>query len=93
MWGTFMKRRQWDSKLKAAIVLEGLQGRNVAEICNDYGISSSQYYTWREQFLSNASQAFETGSNTKREAKLVSDNKRLKGLVGELTMELKKSDW
>ena len=88
-----MKRRKWGSKEKARIVLEGLRGRSVAELCKEYGISSAMYYKWRDQFLDNASQAFETGGNAKREARLAAENKKLKGLVGELTMELKKSDW
>ena len=33
-----MKRRRWDSKTKTKIVLEGLSGRPVSEICNEYGI-------------------------------------------------------
>jgi len=31
-----MKRRRWDSKTKTKIVLEGLSGRPVSEICNEY---------------------------------------------------------
>ena len=34
-----MKRRQWDSKTK--IVLEGLSGKPVSEICNQYQISQN----------------------------------------------------
>jgi len=33
-----MKRRRWDSKTKTKIVLEGLSGRPVSEICNEYGL-------------------------------------------------------
>ncbi len=33
-----MKRRRWDSKTKTKIVLEGLSGRPVSEICNEYGV-------------------------------------------------------
>jgi transposase-like protein len=88
-----MKRKVWKSEQKAKIVLEGLSGRSVSELCNEYGISGSMYYAWREQFLLNASQAFETGSTSKREARLTAENAKLKGLVGELTLELKKNDW
>jgi transposase-like protein len=49
-----MKRRQWDAKTKTRIVIEGLQGKPVAELCNAYQISQSQYYQWRDQFLANA---------------------------------------
>ena len=38
-----MKCRDWDSKTKARIVLEGLQGRSVASICTEYQISQSVY--------------------------------------------------
>ena len=39
-----MKRREWDSKTKSRVVLEGLQGRSVASICTEYQISQSVYY-------------------------------------------------
>lgn len=39
-----MKRRRWDSKIKTKIVLNGLSGRPVSEICNEYGIHQNQYY-------------------------------------------------
>jgi transposase-like protein len=87
-----MKRRQWDAKAKARIVLEGLQGKPVAELCNEHQISQSQYYQWRDQFLANASKAFEVHRDAQKDAPLARENARLKTLVGELTLELKKSD-
>lgn len=88
-----MKRRQWDSKTKTKIVLEGLAGRSVAEICAAYQINQTQYYKWREVFLENAHQSFETKRQSKREQHLASQNDKLKAMVGELTMELKKNEW
>lgn len=88
-----MRRRNWDSRLKAEIVLEGLRGRPLGELCNKYEISQSQYYKWRDQFLSNASVAFETSDSDRRTERLKAENNKLKGLIGELTVELKKSDW
>jgi transposase-like protein len=87
-----MKRRKWDAKTKATIVLEGLKGKPVTAICQDYQISQTQYYQWRDQFLSNAPKTFEVAQQTEREARLQHENARLKTLVGELTLELKKSD-
>jgi transposase len=87
-----MKRRQWDAATKALIVLEGLKGKPVADICTEHQISQSQYYQWRDQFLAHAGQAFEHHQATKREARLAQENARLKQLVGELTLELKQSD-
>lgn len=87
-----MKRRKWESKDKAMIVLEGLKGRSVSEICNTHQIAQTQYYEWRDKFLQNASKAFEVGQQTSRESRLERENSKLKNLVGELTLELKKSD-
>ena len=88
-----MKRREWDSKSKARIVLEGLQGRSIASICTEYEISQSMYYRWRDTFLAKAAQAFESKAVNRREERLLSENKKLKQAVGELALELKKNDW
>jgi transposase-like protein len=87
-----MHRRTWDAKTKAIIVIQGLQGQPVAVICNEYQISQSQYYQWRDQFLAHASDAFEAQPHGRQEARLAQENARLKKLVGELTLERKKSD-
>jgi transposase-like protein len=87
-----MHRRKWDAKTKALIVLEGLKGKPVAEICTEHQISQSLYYQWRDQFLAHAAKVFEVQQHTKKEARLEQENARLKQLVGELTLELKKSD-
>ncbi len=87
-----MHRRKWDAKSKALIVIEGLKGKPVVEICTEHQISQSQYYQWRDQFLANAARALEAHQYTRKEAHLERENARLKRLVGELTLELKKSD-
>jgi transposase-like protein len=87
-----MKKRPWDTKTKAMIVIEGLKGKSVAEICTEHQISQSLYDQWRDQFLAHAAQAFEAHQHTRTAAHLVQENARLKTLVGELTLELKKSD-
>jgi transposase len=87
-----MQKRKWDAKTKAMIVLEGLKGKPVAAICTEHQISQSQYYQWRDQFLAHAAQAFEVHQHTRKEARLEQENARLKNLVGELLLELKKSD-
>ncbi len=73
-------------------MLEGLQGKPVTAICQDYHISQAQYDQWRDQFLTNAPKTFEVAQPTEREARLQRKNVLLKKLVGELTMELKQSD-
>jgi transposase-like protein len=49
-----MKRRRWKAEQKALIVLEGLKGRPVGELCAEHEISQAQYDQWRDQFLANA---------------------------------------
>ena len=85
-----MKRRIWDPKKKAMIVIEGLKGKPVADICIEHQISQAQYYQWRDQFLSNMSQVF-TNEGRKEKA-LVKENVKLKKIIGDLTVELKKTE-
>jgi transposase-like protein len=87
-----MHRRKWNAKTKLLIVLQGLQGKPVAELCTEPQISQSLYDQWRDPFLANATKAFEGHQQSQKEARLARENARLKTLVGELTRELKKSD-
>jgi transposase len=87
-----MHRRKWDAHTKAMIVLEGLKGKPVAEICTEHQISQSQYYQWRNQFLVHVAHAVEAHQHTRTAARLAQENAWRKKLEGELTLELKKSD-
>nr|MBA3634535.1 transposase [Acidobacteriota bacterium] len=40
------KGRNWTSEEKAKIVLQGLSGQSVSELCNEYQIHQTQYYKW-----------------------------------------------
>ncbi len=88
-----MGTRKWDPKIKAAVVLAGLKGKTVPEICAEYQVNQSQYYKWRDQLMAHIDQAFKPTSS--REKILTRENEQLKKIVGELTIELKKSvpDW
>jgi transposase-like protein len=88
-----MKKRVWTSEQKLQIVMQGIKGRLVSEICNEYQISQSQFYLWRDQFLQNAGKIFEMPKTAQQQTRLERENEKLKAMVGELTMELKKSDW
>ncbi len=87
-----MKRRKWDSKTKAKIVLEGLSGKPVSEICNEYQISQNQYYQWRDRFLAESHLAFEGKVKGAEVSRLKAKNQRLQQIIGALTVELKKSE-
>ena len=87
-----MKRRRWDSKTKAKIVLEGLSGKAVSELCNEYQISQNQYYQWRDKFLLEAHRAFEGNDKAGEVTRLKSKTQKLEQIIGALTVELKKSE-
>ena len=89
-----MKRRKWSSEQKLKIVLEGLSGQiEIGKLCNKYQISQALYYRWRDQLLSHGHQAFETKNITKKEEHLEDENRHLKQIIGDLTIELKKSEY
>lgn len=83
-----MPRRKWDAKTKATVVLQGIKGRPVAEICTEHQISQAQYYQWREQFMKKMPGLF--ANTERRQQSLMRENSRLKKMIGELTVELKK---
>ncbi len=60
-----MKNRKWDAKTKVSIVMEGIKGKPVSEICNEHVLSQPQYYRWRDEFLANIHQVFD-GTDKKR---------------------------
>lgn len=81
-------RRKWDPKTKAKIVLEGLMGGCVNELCRTHDLRPGQYYKWRGHFLENSYLAFEKPLAPQTESELAAENEELKKLVGELTLEL-----
>jgi transposase-like protein len=82
-----MKRRKWDANTKAMIVIEGLKGKPVAQLCHEHQIRQSLYDQWRDQFPAQAAKAFDDPQHTRKEARLQQENARLKPLVGELTLQ------
>lgn len=81
-------RRKWDAKTKARIVLQGLSGGCVNDLCRANDLRPSQYYKWRGYFLDNCHQLFERQPAGCAESELAAENEELKKLVGELTLEL-----
>ena len=87
-----MKRRNWDSKTKAKRGWEGLSGRSLSEICTEYGIGQTQYYRWRDQFLSKAHRAFDWEKDGSEVQRLKKKTARYQQIIGALTVELKKTE-
>jgi len=89
-----MKKRIWTGQEKLRIVLEGLSGQiEITKLCAKYQIANTQYYLWRDQLLKHGHQAFETKNFSKKEQHLEQEVVKLKKIIGDLTVELKKSDY
>jgi len=89
-----MQKRSFPSQEKFRIVVEGLSGSiEINKLCAKYQIAQTQYYKWRDQFLKFGHQAFEQKDVTKKEQHLEAEVKKLKGIIGDLTVELKKSEF
>jgi len=89
-----MKYRKWNSQEKLKMVLEGLSGQiEISKLCSKYQISQTQYYKWRDQLLKFGHQAFDAKTITKKEQHLESEVTKLKRIIGDLTIELKKSEY
>ena len=88
-----MKYRKWDAKTKTKIILESLEHKiPLAELCNKYQITQSLYYYWLNEFQKKAHKAFESERKNKKEQKLKEENKKLKQIIAELSIELKKTE-
>jgi len=89
-----MQKRNWTSQEKLKIILEGLSGQiEIAKLCAKYQIAQGQYYKWRDQLLKFGHQAFDQKTITKKEAHLEHENLKLRRIIGDLTIELKKTDF
>jgi len=89
-----MQKRKWTSQQKLQIVLEGLSSSiEISKLCSKYQIDQTQYYQWRDHLLKFGHQAFETKNITKKEQHLESQVTKLKRIIGDMTIELKKSEY
>jgi transposase-like protein len=89
-----MEKRKWSPQEKLRIVLEGLSGNiEISKLCSKYQIAQTQYYQWRDLLLKHGHQAFETKNQTKKEQHLQDEVQKLRRIIGDLTIELKKSEY
>jgi transposase-like protein len=80
------KRRKFNAEFKAEVVLALLSGEKTsAELCREHGITSQALGNWKQQFIANASRAFDGGSSENGEDKRVAELERM---VGKLAIQL-----
>jgi transposase-like protein len=86
-----MRRRQWSSREKFTIVLEGLKGESeIGTLCARHKISTAQYRRWREQFMQFGHYAFDLPRHSLEEKRLREENRRLKLLLDKVRSGLQR---
>ena len=81
------KRRIWDSKTKAKIVLEVIGGvMSPAEACRKYELSEGVLARWKREFVEQAHLAF--GAESSAETTKAGEIEELQRMVGKQAVEL-----
>jgi putative transposase len=76
-----MKKIKYTEEQIVGILKEVEAGITVSEICRKYGISDATYYNWKSKYGGMAA------SDIKRLRQLEDENRRLKHLVADLTLD------
>ena len=77
-----MKRSKFSDEQILKIVREGEAGRKVADLCRTHGITEQTYYRWKSKYGD-----LEL-SEMQRLKQLEDENRRLKQIVAEQTLDL-----
>jgi putative transposase len=76
-----MKKIKYTEEQIVGILKEVEAGITVVEICRKYGISDATYYNWKAKY------GGMTTSDVKRLRQLEDENRRLKQIVADLTLD------
>jgi len=76
-----MKKIRYTEEQIVKILKESEAGLAIGELCRKYGISDATYYNWKAKY------AGMTASDVKRLRNLEEENRRLKHLVADLTLD------
>lgn len=76
-----MKKSRYTEEQIVGILKEGDAGITVSELCRKYGMSDASYYNWKAKYGGMAI------SDVRRLKTLEDENKRLKHLVADLTLD------
>jgi len=77
-----MVRKRYTEEQIIGVLQEGKAGAKVAELCRKYGISDATYYNWKAKY------AGMTVSELRRLKSLETENRRLKQIVAEQTLDM-----
>ncbi len=75
------KKTRYSEEQIIGVLKEGEAGVAVTELCRKYGISDATYYNWKARY------GGMTTSEMRRLRQLEDENRRLKHLVADLTLD------
>ncbi len=76
-----MKKSRYTETQIVKILKEVEGGRLIKEVCREYGISDATYYNWKSKY------GGMEASDVKRLKELEDENRRLKSMFAELSLE------
>lgn len=76
-----MKKSRYTETQIVKILKEVEGGRLIKEVCREYGISEATYYNWKTKY------GGMEASDVKRLKELEDENRRLKSMFAELSLE------
>ncbi len=76
-----MKKTRYSEEQIIGVLKEAEVGISVTELCRKYGISDATYYNWKARY------GGMTTSEMRRLRQLEDENRRLKQLVADLTLD------
>lgn len=82
-----MKKSKFTPNQIAGILKEFEQGKDVATLSRDYGISKATFYKWRQRY------GGMEASELKKVKKLEQENAKLKRMYAELALDLDMAKW
>jgi len=77
-----MARKRYTEEQIIGVLQEAEAGTKVAELCRKHGISEATYYNWKAKY------AGMTVSELRRLKTLEAENRRLKQIVAEQTLDM-----
>lgn len=81
-----MKKKAHSAEFKFKVAIEAIRGeKTTAELCQQYGIVSSQLFKWKKELLSNGQEIFRNGRLIKEQGQ--AEIEQLHATIGRLTVE------
>jgi transposase-like protein len=81
-----IKKKPHSAEFKFKVALEAARGeRTVAELCQEYGVVSSQIFKWKKALLEHGSEIFSKGTPIKSSSDM--ELEKLHATIGRLKVE------